>query len=128
MLAVDTNVIVRLVVRDDERQAVAAEKAVRQGAWLSILALAETVWVLSSIYEFSPAEVVHAVEMLLENEQLTIEHSAAVERVLASYRARPRVRFADCLMVELARQAGYVPLLTFDRALAKLDDVEIVTD
>ena len=127
MLAVDTNVVVRLIVRDDERQAAAAEQIVRQGAWLSILGLAETVWVLSSIYEFSPPELVHALEMLLENEQLTVEHSTIVERALALYRTRPRVRFTDCLMVELARQSGSIPLVTFDRDLAKLDDVKLIT-
>jgi predicted nucleic-acid-binding protein len=126
MLAVDTNVIVRLIVRDDERQAAAAEEAVREGAWLSILGLAETVWVLSSVYEFTPTEVIHALEMLLENEQLTVEHSPAVERALALNRGRPRVRFADCLMIELARQAGCLPLATFDRDLAKLEDVELL--
>lgn len=127
MLAVDTNVIVRLIVRDDERQAAAAEDAVRQGAWLSILGLAETVRVLSSIYEFSRPELVHALEMLLENEQLTVEHSPVVERALALFRARPRLRFADCLMIELAGNAGCVPLLTFDRGLAKLEGVELIT-
>lgn len=127
MLAVDTNVIVRLILRDHERQAAAAERVVEQGAWLSVLGLAETAWVLSSVYEFSPQQLMHALEMLLENEQLTIEHSAVVERALVLYRARPRVRFADCLMVELARQAGCVPLVTFDRELAKLEDVNLIT-
>lgn len=127
MLAVDTNVIVRLILRDNERQAAAAEQAVARGAWLSVLGLAETAWVLSSVYQFSPQQLIQALEMLLENEQLTIEHAAAVERALVLYRTQPRVRFADRLMVELARQAGRLPLVTFDRDLAKLDDVELIT-
>ena len=127
MLAVDTNVIVRLIVRDDEKQAAAAERVVQQGAWLSMLGLAETAWVLSSVYEFSPEQLVQALEMLLENEQLTVEHPAVVESALVLYRARPRVRFADCLMVELARQAGRIPLVTFDRDLAKLAGVKLIT-
>jgi len=127
MLAVDTDVIVRLIVRDDEKQAAAAERVVKQGAWLSMLGLAETTWVLSSVYEFSPEQLVHALEMLLENEQLTVEHAAVVESALVLYKARPRVRFADCLMVELARQAGRTPLVTFDRDLAKLAGVKLIS-
>jgi predicted nucleic-acid-binding protein len=54
MRAVDTNVIVRLIVRDDPQQTAAAEHFVEKGAWVSNLALAETVWVLDSVYGLSP--------------------------------------------------------------------------
>ena len=48
MRAVDTNVLVRLIARDDAKQAAAADKFVEKGAWVSILALAETLWVLDA--------------------------------------------------------------------------------
>lgn len=127
MVAVDTNVVVRLIVRDNERQAVAAERVVQQGAWLSALGVAETVWVLSTAYDFGPSQLARAIEMLLENPQLIIEQAGAVERALASFRRRPRLRFTDCLMRELARQAAVLPLATFDRDLAKLEDVDLIT-
>ena len=49
MHAVDTNVLVRLLVRDDARQATAAEAFVAKGAWVSTLVLAETLWVLDAV-------------------------------------------------------------------------------
>lgn len=54
MRAVDTNVLVRLVVRDDDEQAAAAEEFVAAGAWVSHLVLAETLWVLTSVYALTP--------------------------------------------------------------------------
>lgn len=65
MHAVDTNVLVRLLTRDDSRQVAAAERFVRAGAWVSHLALLETTWVLTSVYERGPTDVATAAEMLL---------------------------------------------------------------
>ncbi len=48
MLAVDTNVLVRLLARDDVKQARAADQAIAAGAWISHLVLAEAVWVLDA--------------------------------------------------------------------------------
>ena len=61
MRAVDTNVLVRLVARDDARQVASAEAFVAQGAWISHLVLVEAVWVLSSVYECDAAGIVAAV-------------------------------------------------------------------
>ena len=49
MLAVDTNVLVRLLARDDARQALAADQAIAKGAWISHLVLAEAIWVLDAV-------------------------------------------------------------------------------
>ena len=57
MRAVDTNVLVRLVTRDDARQVAAAENFVEPGAWVSHLVLAEATWVLTSVYERGPGEI-----------------------------------------------------------------------
>ncbi len=65
MRAVDANVLVRLVVRDDAAQVRAAEEFVTKGAWVSHLVLAETLWVLDSIFELSRQQVATAVGMLL---------------------------------------------------------------
>lgn len=127
MVAVDTNVIVRLLVRDDEQQAAAAERAVAGGAWLSVLGLAECAWVLASVYEFDRPRLIRAMEMLLDNDQLTIDQEAAVERALQSYRTSAKVQFTDCLMVELARAAGALPLVTFDRDLAKVPGGKMIS-
>jgi predicted nucleic-acid-binding protein len=121
--AVDTNVLVRLLARDDAKQVAAAEAFVARGAWVSHLVLAEATWVLTSVYERGPAEIAKAVEMLLNHEHLTLQDSEAVAAAVAGFRRRPALGFSDCLVLEVARKAGHVPLGTFDRNLAKIEDV-----
>jgi predicted nucleic-acid-binding protein len=124
MRAVDTNVLVRLTTRDDAKQVRAAEGFVAPGAWVSHLALAETVWVLSAVFERGPTEIATAVEMLLNHQDLTIQDADAVNAALSHYRRRPGVGFSDCLLLEVARKAGHLPLGTFDRELGKLDGAQ----
>jgi predicted nucleic-acid-binding protein len=128
MRAIDTNVVVRLITRDDHRQVMAAESLVKEGAWLSVIALAETAWVLDSVYEFTRRQLIAALEMLLDHQHIVVDQPAIVERAIEVFRSRPRVTFSDCLLLEMARQAGCLPLATFDRDFAKLEDVALVTN
>ncbi len=121
MRAVDTNLLVRLVVRDNADQANAAEAFVSKGAWVSHLVLAETLWVLDAVYNRSPAQIASAVERLLNHKELTLQDADAVALALDHFRSRPSLGFTDCLVLEIARKAGHLPLGTFDRNLAKLD-------
>jgi len=124
MRAVDTNVLVRLMTRDDARQAAAAELFVARGAWVSVLALAEASWVLVTVYRRSAADLATAIEMLLNHENLMLQDSDVVSAALELFRSRPVVGFSDCLMLQLARKAGHLPLGTFDRNLAKMDGAQ----
>jgi predicted nucleic-acid-binding protein len=119
--AVDTNVLVRLLTRDDPKQVAAADAFVATGAWVSHLALAEATWVLASVYDRSPAAIATAVEMLVHHQHLTLQDEDTVSAAVEQFRRRPAVGFSDCLMVEIATKAGHGPLGTFDRALAGLD-------
>jgi predicted nucleic-acid-binding protein len=124
MRAVDTNVLVRLVTRDDARQAAAAEAFVSAGAWVPQVVLVEAIWVLDSVYDLSPEKVATAVEMLLQHRDLTIQDADAVEAALENFRQKPALGFSDCLILEVARKAGHLPLGTFDRGLAKLEGTQ----
>jgi len=124
MRAVDTNVLVRLIARDDPKQVTSAESFVAHGAWVSHVVLVEAVWVLASVYELEAPAIATAVEMLLNHRDLTIQDSDAVAAALEQYRARPAVSFSDCLVLEVAHKAGHLPLGTFDRDLAKLDGAQ----
>jgi predicted nucleic-acid-binding protein len=119
--AVDTNVLVRLLARDDPRQLAAAEDFVQRGAWVSHLVLAEATWVLVSGYERGPADIATAVEMLLNHQHLTLQDADVVAAAVEHFRGRPALGFSDCLVLAIARKAGHLPLGTFDRHLAKLD-------
>jgi predicted nucleic-acid-binding protein len=124
MRAVDTNVLVRLIARDDSRQTASAEAFIENGAWVSVLALAEATWVLSSVYELSPKDQAKAIEMLLNHRDLVLQDAETVSAALALFRAKPALGFSDCLMLHLARKAGHLPLGTFDRNLAKAEGTQ----
>ncbi len=124
MRAIDTNVLVRLMTRDDERQVTAAESFVSKGAWVPHLAIAEAVWVLESVYERRPADIATAVEMLLSHQHLTIQDEETVAAAVDQYRQTPKAGFSDCLMLAIARKAGQVPLGTLDRDLGRIDGAQ----
>ncbi len=124
MRAVDTNVLVRLITRDDARQTAAAENFIAGGAWVSPLALAEAVWVLGSVYELGPTDQARAIEMLLNHRQLVLHDRETVTAALELFRGKPALGFSDCLMLELARKAGHLPFGTFDRHLARVEGVQ----
>lgn len=121
MRAVDTNVLVRLAVRDDTDQVRAAEEFIASGAWVSHLVLAETTWVLDAVYDRSADQIAMAIDMLLNHEHLTVQDADVVAAATENFRKRPALGFSDCLVVEIARKAGHLPVGTFDRDLAKLD-------
>ena len=121
MHAVDTNLLVRLLVRDDADQVAKAEAFVAKGAWVSHLVLAETLWVLDAVYDRSSAQIAKAIDLLLNHTSLTLQDVDVVALALHHFRSRPSLGFSDCLVLEIARKAGHLPLGTFDRNLAKLD-------
>lgn len=124
MRAVDTNVLVRLITRDDAKQVAVAEAFVVKGAWVSHLAIAEATWVLASVYERDAGAIATAVEMLLSHEHLNVQDTEVVAAAVTQFREQPRVGFSDCLMVEIARKAGHTPLGTFDRDLGKIEGAQ----
>jgi predicted nucleic-acid-binding protein len=127
MLAVDTNVLVRLITRDDAEQVRASERFVAKGAWVSHIILAETIWVLDSLYDVSRELISTAIEMLLNHQEMTLQDADVVSAALTHFRGHPKVEFSDCLALQIARKAGHLPLATFDRDFAKLADVERLT-
>jgi predicted nucleic acid-binding protein len=63
MRAVDTNVLVRLLTRDDAKQTASAETFVSKGAWVSHVVLIETVWALDSVFALEPSQIGVAIEI-----------------------------------------------------------------
>jgi predicted nucleic-acid-binding protein len=124
MHAIDTNVLVRLAVRDEPKQVQAAEAFTAKGAWISHLVLAETVWVLDAVYNRTAAQIAAALDMMLGHESLTLQDADVVAAALQHFRKRPALGFSDCLVLEIARKSGHLPMGTFDRALAKRDGVK----
>jgi predicted nucleic-acid-binding protein len=120
MRAIDTNVLVRLLVRDAPHQFDVAETFIAKGAWVSHVVLVETLWVLDAVYERSAEQIGAAVERLLAHADLTLQDADVVAAALGQFRAKPALGFSDCLVLEIARKAGHLPLGTFDRQLGKV--------
>lgn len=124
MRAIDTNVLVRLIVRDAAPQTAAAESFIANGAWVSLLALAEAVRVLDSVYELRPQDLARAIGMLLNHRDLVVQDSETAAEALDLFRSKPSIGFSDCLLLHLARKAGHLSLGTFDRNLARVEGAQ----
>ena len=101
-----------------------ARAFVAGGAWVSQRVLAATMWVLDGVHERSAAQLAAAVEMLLNHEHFSLQDADVVANALEHFRKRPALGFSDCLVLEIARKAGHLPLGTFDRGLAKLEGAQ----
>lgn len=110
MRAIDANVLVRLLVRDDEQQAEAAETYVENGAWVSLLVLMETSWLIQSVYEVDKRRMRKLLDMLLQHQQLVIEAPDTVRSALSFYQSSTSLGFSDCLIAAAADKAGQMPL------------------
>lgn len=130
-LALDTNVLIRLLTRDDEQQFAAAinllSRAIEAGSSVIIFhsVLLETEWVLRSRYKLKPLEIQQAFTAMLETQGLTIQQPAVVEEALRLWIDWPKSDFADCLHVATALQNSIL-LATFDQAAAHLPGALLV--
>lgn len=128
MKAIDTNILVRLIVRDDPARAESAEALVRREAPLFInrLVIAEFAWVLRSTYRYQPNAILRAIDLLLNGEEFVIEDegviSEAVEAAMTS-----GCDLADLVIALTNRRQGHATTLTFDRkAAARIDAFELI--
>ena len=112
MLAVDTHVLVRVLARDNARQAAAADQAVAKGAWVSHLVLAEAVWVLDAVYARTAKQLIAALDLLLVHESLVKEFTSRVAKRLTRSRCASRSRFFSRLALMRAfKSTGLTGLL-----------------
>jgi predicted nucleic-acid-binding protein len=128
--AFDTNVIVRLCVRDDEEQYGRAELVFRRaaadaGAWLSSVVLAEVAWVLRVAYKFDRATTAATLHRLIAIDGVHVEDEATTRLALAAFEAGS-ADFADYFILESARRGGALPLHTFDERLGRSEGTRLV--
>lgn len=131
MAALDTNVLVRLLVEDDAAQFAYAKALVdrtQQRAeilFVPVTVMLELEWVLRARYGFGKSAVLKALNALLETRELEFQFEAALERALYAYRNNT-VDFADCLHAGLCGAHDRTPMLTFDAKAARLDGVQLL--
>jgi predicted nucleic-acid-binding protein len=131
MIALDTNVLVRLFTCDDAAQAEKARKlfdahANEDGAlWIADFVLAELVWALGRTYGHSRSEIAGALRALADNATVRLEGEPFVAEALKLYEAGP-ADFTDCLLVAKARGVGCGSIATFDRKMRGLPAVKLL--
>jgi predicted nucleic-acid-binding protein len=125
MLAIDTNVLICILARDDLKQAQIADNLTAKGAWVSQLVLAETCWVLDAVYARTSAQLITMLELLLTHETIVLQDADTVTLALDNFRLKPALGFSDCLVLAIAQKAGHTPLGTFDKQLSKLAGAQL---
>ena len=125
MLGVDTNVLVRFLVRDDEAQFEKARKIIRREVdseeyvFVSLMVVLETEWVLRSLYKQSKNEILEVISGLLESIDVQFEDEPAIEESLLVWKDSA-ADFADCLIGAHNRRTGCRATATFDAKALKL--------
>ena len=126
MIAIDTNVLIRVLVDDSDAPdhcEQARELLLTHGlAWIAQIVLVETVWVLESVYGFGRAEILNIIERIRENPALELEAADRLDEALALYRDST-ADFADSLILVAATQRRLI-LHTFDRKLGRLNGAQ----
>jgi predicted nucleic-acid-binding protein len=131
MASLDTNVLVRYLVQDDDLQLAAAKKLIRvalqagETLFIPITVILELEWVLRSNFGFEKEQITTTLSSLLSAAELSFESEAALEIALALYK-KNSADFADCVHIALSHMAGESPLWTFDRAASKIDGARLL--
>jgi len=123
MIGLDTNVIVRYIMQDDAKQAAKANALIErltaeEPGFITLTSVVELVWVLSSCFDLSRAQIAQALDVLLHSKQLLIDQPEHVTRAARMY-ATGNADFADCLIERTAAAAGCEMTMTFDLSASK---------
>ena len=130
MIALDTNVLVRYLVNDDPEQAEAARALLESltpdsRGFICREVLVEVVWVLQRSYRFARTQIADVLIELIATDSLVVESEDDVVHAALDYR-QGGVGFSDLMILRAARRSAALPLHTFDRKLARLDDSTLV--
>ena len=122
MIGLDTNVIVRYLVKDDPTQSALAVKFIRSlsaddRAFVSLVVTAELIWVLESCYGFNRSELVDVIESLLSSKELVLEKAELVSQAAHLF-GLGRADFSDYVIEKSCRAAGCLHTVTFDQKAA----------
>lgn len=132
MIGIDTNLLLRLILADDPRQAVVAREFIlencssQEPGFISNIVLVELAWSLARPCGFNRAQIADAIEQILETAQLQVESSTDVAAAVNEYR-RGSADFADCLLGRSNLTAECSHTVTFDRKAARLAGFKLLT-
>ena len=132
MIGIDTNVLLRLLVRDHEEQVRAVERFIStrfskdDPGYVSRVVIAETVWVLKDVYGYDRMQIAAAIRAVMNVCELQLESADEVDEAIAVFE-QSSVGFTDCLLARTNAAAGCDHTVTFDRKAAKLTGFKLLT-
>lgn len=120
MHAIDTNVLVRIIIKDDDLQTKKALSYVEKHkeVYISLVVLIETIWVFESCYDIEKSDLIKIIQNILMTTEFVIEHSEVVWLALDEF-SEHNLDLTDCIIGALAKFHGYQPVATFDKKAAK---------
>ena len=131
MKGIDTNILIRFLVGDDEVQAKKVYTIFKKAElnktelFVPLLVMVELIWVLESIYEITRTDILDAINELLLMPILNFEHQSALQQFSISGRGS-KYDLSDLLIAHSAREQGCESVITFDKKASKFDLFELV--
>lgn len=132
MVGLDTNVLVRYIVRDDPAQAARADACIEgkcsrdAPGFIAQVVLVELVWVLARGYGYTSSQVREVLFALLTSEELMVDTPDVVNAALTAF-ASSNADFADCLIGAVNSRSGCSETWTFDRKASRLSTHQLIT-
>lgn len=131
MIGLDTNIVVRYLAQDDPVQSPKATEIIErrlnedEPGFVSLVTIAETVWVLNRLYGLSDQEIAHAIERMLQADSLVVQNEQEVFTAMIALKSGSGT-FADALIASLGTWAGCRSTLTFDKKATRIKGFELI--
>ena len=130
MTGIDTNILVRFFAEDAPDQSRRADRFLQSlnpesPGFLSLVSIAELVWVLRSRYGIKKRQLIQYLEMLLNSSELVLESQVSVNQALGRFKSG-KADFADCLIERSGALAGCTDTVTFDEDASKLSGMRLL--
>ena len=131
MKALDTNVLVRFLVKDDERQSKIVYRAFKQAEtdkntfFVPLLVVLETLWVLDSVYNIARSDIIDSINEILLMPILKFEAQVTIQRFIFLAREN-KIDLSDMLIACSAKLSGCKSVLIFDKKASRFENFELI--
>jgi predicted nucleic-acid-binding protein len=130
VIGLDTNVLVRYITQDDNKQAALANSLIESlddasPGFVSLVAVIELNWVLESAYNFTRQQFAEVMQTLMTVDAIKLDRATAIASAMRMY-ADSKADFSDCLIERLSASAGCKRTMTFDKAAAKMAGMVLI--
>ena len=130
MIGLDTNVLVRYITQDDDKQSALANSLIdsldaSSPGYVTLVTVTELNWVLESVYGVTRHQFVEVMQTLMALDTIKLDRAAVVASAVRVYSSN-KADFSDCLIERLSASAGCDQTMTFDKAAAKMAGMVLI--